>query len=52
MAGDVFAVLTNQGNYSKVKVITYGYDLNIQWVTYHWTPYMPSWEPAINNRRT
>src|SRR5262249_28849308 len=32
--GDVFAVLTNKGNYAKVKVVTYGYDLNIQWVTY------------------
>ncbi len=33
--GDVFAVLTNQGNYAKVKVVTYGYDLKIEWVTYH-----------------
>ena len=33
--GDVFAVLTNAGNYAKVKVVTYGYDLTIQWVTYH-----------------
>ncbi|MDE2366033.1 MAG: hypothetical protein KGM95_03775, partial [Betaproteobacteria bacterium] len=38
VAGDVFAVLTNQGNYSKVKVVTYGYDLNIQWITYHLNP--------------
>ena len=36
--GDVFAVLTNKGNYSKVKVITYGYNLEIQWVTYHLDP--------------
>jgi hypothetical protein len=35
VAGDVFAVLTNQGNFAKVKVISYGYNLNIQWVTYH-----------------
>jgi hypothetical protein len=36
--GDVFAVLTNQGNYAKVKVVTYGYNLNIQWVTYKLDP--------------
>jgi hypothetical protein len=34
VTGDVFAVLTNQGNYAKVLVINYGYNLNIQWVTY------------------
>ncbi len=34
VAGDVFAVRTTQGNFAKVKVITYGYDLQIQWVTY------------------
>jgi Strictosidine synthase len=34
IAGDVFAVRTTQGNFAKVKVITYGYDLQIQWVTY------------------
>jgi hypothetical protein len=33
--GDVFAVKTTSGNYAKIKVITYGYDLVIQWVTYH-----------------
>ncbi|MDB5095079.1 MAG: hypothetical protein JWO85_3180 [Candidatus Eremiobacteraeota bacterium] len=32
--GDVFAVHTNAGNYSKIKVLSYGYDLHIQWVTY------------------
>lgn len=32
--GDVFAVHTTTGNYAKVKVLTYGYDLHIQWVTY------------------
>jgi len=36
--GDVFAVLTNQGNYSKVKILSYGYNLTIQWVTYHLDP--------------
>ncbi|MBV8811060.1 MAG: hypothetical protein JO033_20520 [Acidobacteriaceae bacterium] len=34
VAGDVFAVRTTQGNFAKVKVTTYGYDLQIQWVTY------------------
>jgi hypothetical protein len=33
--GDVLAVLTNAGNYAKVKILTYGYNLNIQWITYH-----------------
>lgn len=36
--GDCFAVRTNQGNFSKVKVLNYGYDLNIQWVTYRLNP--------------
>jgi hypothetical protein len=35
VAGDIFAVLTNDGNYAKVKILTYGYNLNIQWITYH-----------------
>ena len=35
VAGDVFAVATNAGNYTKVKVLAYGYNLDIQWVTYH-----------------
>jgi len=34
-ANDVFAVRTTSGNYAKVKVTAYGYDLHIQWVTYH-----------------
>ena len=32
---DVFAVHTSSGNYAKVKVVAYGYDLHLQWVTYH-----------------
>jgi hypothetical protein len=32
--GDVFAVLTNAGNYTKIKVLSYGYDLQVQWATY------------------
>ena len=36
--GDVFAVRTAQGNFAKVKVLSYGYDLGIQWVTYKLNP--------------
>jgi DNA-binding beta-propeller fold protein YncE len=36
--GDVFAVRTSLGNYAKVKVTSYGYNLAIQWVTYHLNP--------------
>jgi hypothetical protein len=36
--GDVFAVQTALGNYAKVKVLSYGYDLGIQWVTYKLNP--------------
>jgi hypothetical protein len=32
--GDVFAVRTGEGNYSKVQVVTYGYNMVIRWVTY------------------
>jgi sugar lactone lactonase YvrE len=32
--GDVFAVLTNAGNFTKIKVLNYGYDMKVQWVTY------------------
>lgn len=38
VAGDVFAVRTSLGNYAKVKVINYGYNLFIQWVTYRLDP--------------
>lgn len=31
---DVFAVLTNGGNHAKVLIVTYGSDLQIQWITY------------------
>jgi hypothetical protein len=34
VTGDVFAVRTNQGNYAKVKVVSYGYNMQIQWTTY------------------
>ncbi len=33
--GDVFAVHTNGGNYAKVLILNYGYNIQIQWVTYH-----------------
>jgi hypothetical protein len=32
--GDVFAVRSNAGNLAKVKVVSYGYNLGVQWVTY------------------
>jgi len=32
--GDVFAVITNSGNYAKVQVTDYGYNLGVKWVTY------------------
>jgi hypothetical protein len=36
--GDVFAVLTNKAHYAKVQVLSYGYDIELQWVTYALTP--------------
>ncbi len=32
---DVFAVRTTSGNFAKVQVIAYGYNLTIRWVTYN-----------------
>ena len=32
--GTVFAVRTSSGNYAKVRVVRYGYNMRIQWVTY------------------
>jgi hypothetical protein len=32
--GDVFAVHSNAGNFAKVKVLSYGYNLGVQWVTF------------------
>jgi len=32
--GDVFAVLTNAGNFTKIKVVMYDYNMTIQWATY------------------
>jgi hypothetical protein len=34
VTGDVFAVRTAEGNYAKVLVVAYGYNMEIQWVTY------------------
>ena len=36
--GDVFAVRTQAGNFAKVMVVAYGYDLTIEWVTYQLAP--------------
>mgnify|MGYP000104589111 CR=1 FL=1 len=38
VAGDVFCVQTRQGNYCKMQVVTYGYDLKVKWVTYKLNP--------------
>ncbi|HOY32793.1 MAG TPA: hypothetical protein PKW80_13020 [Bacteroidales bacterium] len=38
VAGDVFCVKTKAGNYCKIKIVTYGYDLQIQWKTYKLNP--------------
>ncbi len=38
VTGDVFAVLTNGGNFAKVHILNYGRDLSIQWVTYKLNP--------------
>jgi DNA-binding beta-propeller fold protein YncE len=32
--GDVFAVRTNAGNFCKIQVLAYGYDMHIRWATY------------------
>jgi hypothetical protein len=32
--GDVFAVHSKAGNFAKIKVLSYGYNLGIQWVTF------------------
>jgi len=34
VANDVFAVRTNKGNVAKVQIESYGYNLQIRWVTY------------------
>ena len=38
VTGDVFCVQTREGNFAKLKVLTYGYDLVVQWVTYRLNP--------------
>ncbi|MBE9009634.1 hypothetical protein IQ250_05385, partial [Pseudanabaenaceae cyanobacterium LEGE 13415] len=43
--GSVFAVRTNSGNFAKVQVIEYGYDLKIQWITYR-PPVEPQFREA------
>jgi hypothetical protein len=34
VVGDVFCVKTREGNFAKLQVVTYGYDLVVKWVTY------------------
>ena len=47
VTGDVFAVHINGGNYAKVLVTSYGYNLGIQWVTMS-TPPPVSFASAVN----
>jgi hypothetical protein len=35
--GDVFAVMTSEGNFAKVLVVKYGYNMLIRWTTYRWS---------------
>lgn len=36
--GDVFCVQTREGNYSKIQVVNYDYNLKVKWVTYKLKP--------------
>jgi hypothetical protein len=36
--GTVFCVKTREGNYCKLKVLSYGYNINLQWTTYKFDP--------------
>lgn len=38
VVGDVFCVKTREGNYAKLQVVTYGYDLVVKYVTYKLAP--------------
>lgn len=38
VTGDVFAVKTTNGNFAKVLVVAYGYNMSIQWTTYKLDP--------------
>jgi hypothetical protein len=35
--GDVFAVMTSEGNFAKVLVVKYGYNMLIRWTTFRWS---------------
>ena len=49
ITGDVFAVLTTSGNYAKVKVVAYGYNMTIQWTTYKLDPLYAVLGTGYNN---
>lgn len=38
VANDVFCVRTREGNYCKLLVLAYGYDIKLQWTTYKLNP--------------
>ncbi|MFI5959349.1 hypothetical protein [Cryptosporangium sp. NPDC051539] len=44
--GTVFAVRTSSGNFAKVRVVEYGYNLTLQWVTYS-TDRGPAGAPVV-----
>jgi hypothetical protein len=50
--GDVFAVSTTGGNYAKVRVIQYGYNIEIQWATYESIAAAPSPTPTATEAPT
>jgi hypothetical protein len=52
VTGDVFAVKTTSGNFAKVLVVDYGYDMSIQWTTYKLDHSMPYSERATTIPRT
>ena len=49
VTGDVFAVRTTSGDYAKVKVVAYGYDMTIQWTTYRLDPLYAVLGTGYNN---
>jgi hypothetical protein len=50
--GDFFALRTTNGNYAKVQVVTYGYDMVIHWVTYAPPPRSCLYRSIVSKRAT
>lgn len=49
VTGDVFAVETTSGNFAKVLVVAYGYNMSIQWTTYKLDPLYAVLGTGYNN---